>query len=973
MTNSVMISAWKDRIKEIEYNPSSMARIALETLKEINNGEIEIVDTATPFVYSLLSSAVNTSAAIDEARALNRRQYPIEAVTEDDLYMHMSDRDYINRFAVPSKASFKIAFEKSELLSKLVYDPNLEISKLVIPRGTKVTVNNIVFTLLYPIEIRQLQHGGIQILYNTNIISPIQTLDTNIIDYEIYKDTQYEWLAFDIELLQVSVTTNYGSVDLIKSPEINLVLSGYYYYLRVFIEKNGDWVEVKTTHTEQVYDITELTAVIKVTAGNVNVSIPQIYMNTGKLTGRLRYDLYQTQADINADLSVYPIGIFKTEFTDDLFDVGSSTYSAPLKTFKTVSVFSQDITTGGALPMTFEELRNAVINNSVGQQEIPITPIQAQTALERAGYDIVTNVDNITGRSMLATRRLPLPDNQKLVTPASSSVEPVLLTEKEAKALNSVKVNFRSVTITPDTIFQNRSGVMKMVSKAKVDALLTLTPELIANDVSTNRYFYTPFHYVLHFDAENFSAKPYYLDSPAILLKTFVSDNDKTLMQVSINEYEIHRTETGYQILISVKSDESYRKLNDKDVFVQLAYRPTKEKDYAYINGTLVAVNNENERVFSFDLSTNFYIDKADELYLTKFKMYSDEEKSLPTPLLNDFDVLFATSADMSANWAPDDIDKKLGKFLLPKTIYGIANEKIRVKLGVSLENLWARSRSIITAADYLLYSDDVPMKFEEDVYDIDPVTGSAVKIINGQVVHQILHKKGDPVTDDKGNPVMAHLKGDVVLDKKGKPAFADEYSLTRQIDLLLVEGEYWFATDEVTQSYKQELVGTFVDWIIDGLGEISKHLLEQTKVYFYPKSTVGEIDAMVNNSTRTYLASGQTFNVVLYVSKIVHDNLELRKKLSAATVTVISEQLDNETVNKSNIISALKDAYGSDVIGFDLFGLGGGNTIDSITVLNEAKRCSIRKRLVAQGDGSLIVEEDVTCDFQIHDKKQLD
>ena len=153
--------AIKDRMRELEHNPASIQRIILETLREVHDEDIEVIDSATPFGFLLQSSAVVTSAAIDEAAALTRKQYAVEAQTEADLYLHMSDKDYLNRFAMPSRAKFTFAFDKEELLQKLVEDPDLNIRKLIIPRNTKVTVNNITFTLQYPIEIRQLLHGGI--------------------------------------------------------------------------------------------------------------------------------------------------------------------------------------------------------------------------------------------------------------------------------------------------------------------------------------------------------------------------------------------------------------------------------------------------------------------------------------------------------------------------------------------------------------------------------------------------------------------------------------------------------------------------------------------------------------------------------------------------------------------------------------------------------------------------------------------
>ena len=49
-----------------------------------------------------------------------------------EVYNHMSDVDYIGRFASPSNTKFTIVFGK-ELIESLVYDPVDGLRKLVIP------------------------------------------------------------------------------------------------------------------------------------------------------------------------------------------------------------------------------------------------------------------------------------------------------------------------------------------------------------------------------------------------------------------------------------------------------------------------------------------------------------------------------------------------------------------------------------------------------------------------------------------------------------------------------------------------------------------------------------------------------------------------------------------------------------------------------------------------------------------------
>lgn len=973
MTTPILIKDFKERLKSLQHNPASIQRASLEMLRQIHEGEIEVVDADTPFAYALQISAMTTSLAIDEMTVLNRRQYPIAAQTEEEIYLHMSDRDYLNRFALPSKAKFTFVFDKEELLEKMVEDPDLEVKRLVIPRNTKVEVNEMVFTLLYPIEMRQLKHGGLQVLWDNNLESPLQVLESNIIDYRTYVNEGIEWLSIEVEMLQVNIRTILADTDLVANIEEDIILEDEYYTLRAYIRQGDEWKEIRTTHTDQIYDPTTLTAALKVYSDRVNVKIPQIYSSQGLLNGRLRFDLYETKADIIADLSIYPPEVFEATFTPDEFHPASSRYSAPLKNFKTLYVASNNITAGGNRAMTLEELRQITVNNSVGNQVLPITPSQIATSLSRAGYEIVKNIDNVVNRTYLATKPMPLPTHTELTTAASASIETILITEKEVNALDSVKKNFRSVTITPNTLFENVKGVMKIVPDIKVRALKAQASEIQASEVSAANYLYTPFHYVMDFLEDEFNVRPYYLDKPKSLYKSFISDNDRTLLQVSVEEFELERVETGYRLLISVKSSQEYKALMDDEVYVQLAFQPRGEEALAYVNGKLLGYNDANERIFAFDLNTNFYVNRQHELELTTMKLYNRDERRVAIPLETDLEILFSTSKQMPGNWQPDEVDRKLGKYLLPAEIYGISHDRVRVRFGYSLNNLWSRSRSVITSNDYARHKEDVPLLYTEDVYVSDPETHSSVTVNGNQVQYQLLHAKGDPVLDADGNAVLQYRKGDVKLDTKGKPIFDNVYGLVRQLDLLMVEGAYWFANDVITIDYRQELVDTLVTWIHDGLASVSKNLLEQTRIFFYPKATVGPIEVMIDNSLRTVIESGQRFVVKLYVSNIVHGNVELRKELRAATVKILGEELKNEVVSNSAITDRLRSAYGDDVIAFKLEGLGGGSGIETVTVLNDAKRLSLRKRLVAQGDGTLYVEEDVTCEFLRHDRKELE
>ena len=959
------------------FNPAGIQRAVFRALNDINGGVQIYFDPTNPFIQALSASAVETAAFMQEHEAESRRRYPLLAQTQEDLYLHMSDKDYMNRFAIPATAPFQMLFPKNELLAGMTFEPETGYMKLTIPRNTFFTVGGVIFSLQYPVDVRQLSHDGLQITYNNDIVSPLQNLESNYIEYQTLQHSSGEYIQFEVLATQFFITQIAAPVSLAKDWRQSIKITDQFYYARAY-HKNpstGAWDELVTTHSDSVYDINKPTVVLHVADGLLTASIPQIYVRTGQLYTTVRVDMYQTKGALNMPLADYaPVSFSTTWMTMDATEA-NSVYSAALANMN-VGVSSNDIVLAGSDEMTFETLRTNVINNATGPILQAITPALLKTQLQNAGYGIVKDIDNITNRVVLATRAMlaptlttgatpPSPGN-KLLTAAAASIEVLTVSTESLAQLATVKDNGLSITITPETLYQIVNGITRPVTQVEIDRLLALAPDKRAAEVTGNGYLYTPFHYVLDTNENAFEIRPYYLDAPVASSKVFVQQNDTTLMLVTTGNYGLRRTSTGYALRVVTQSDSVYQDVADNQVFAQLAYIPYGERDRAYINGVLVGKTDTNERVFDFDLSTNFDVNADNNLALTSLTMYNAEARITRSLLTQSFDILYATSTAMSPRWIANGIDTALGKHLLPSQIAGINHEQLTLKFGDALDMLWTRSRTVASSVTYETWDSDQQAFYKEDVYQYS-ANGTRFTVVNGALVYTKLHLKGDPILDAQGHITYEHRKGDYKRDASGNLIALNERMLQRQIELMLLEGVYWFATDPTTSAYRLALASALVTWIVTDLNSFKTNLLDKTRIYFYPKTTSGIVNVLVLDDVPKSISAGQAFNVTLAVPKAVYDNADLRDKLTTATVTALSTQLQQKTVSVSQMISALEATYGGDVIDIQLSGLGGDNNYPVVTVVNDTDSLSIRKRLVAFADGSLAAEEDVSVTYILH------
>lgn len=954
-------------LERVKYNPSSIQRVIYEYLDEVTDGVVNVVDPSNPFVFLLESSAVSTAAAVTECVSNLRKMYPSLAVTQDDLYYHMTDADYLNRFATPTEATMTLVILASDIQNKMAYDDVGKCHRATIPRDTQFVVDGLVFTMQYPIDIRRFETGLVQMSYDATVQSPLNSLNANIITPEIRTDASgISWLFFPIKVVQYEIKTTFVTMQ--KSTVFNqsLPYGDQYYYCRVFYRNartSGRWAEIKTTHSDQVFDPLEATAVLKVYDGILNVSIPPIYLNSGLVSGEARIDVYTTRGKLAVNLSNYNVDAFKTKLTiiDQIRDTNE--YSTAMGRLSFYG-YSSDVITGGTDGVDFDTLRKQVVYNSLGKSQIPITNRQLESYIADTGFNLVKNVDAITNRIFLATRKLPKPINTKLLTAANIGTSSVVFNIDHLKSRELARDNGDRVTLMSKTLFKQVNGVTSILDTVEVNRILSLGGPALVQEVNTHNYLYTPFYYVFDNSSDEFQVRPYNLDYPSSSGLNFVFQNETLQLPVNTGNHSLSKTNYGYELRIITKSGNFYKQLQNALVGVQIGFTPVGESRMAYINGTFMGVTGDDERIFSFEIRTNHDLNAEDQLCITNAKMFANEDIKTWCDLSTIFTV-FHTTSDITTGYVRSAMDDLFGSFLMPKNSAVVTQESINLALGSSLKYLWCRSRSYVSGQDYRVYDKDEPLYYQQDVFEKDPTTGSIFTFdAQGEIAYNQLHRLGDPVLDKDNNQVYKHRKGDVVLDKTGDPVLVSELSIDKSVDFLFVDARHYFVNSAAYVAYNAEFIATLDTWVTSSLNEIQNILLEKTKIFYYPNSNFGKTAVIVKDRGADTIPCEQSFSVDLYVSDAVYLSTEVRGQLVTKTIQILDDYISGTTINLTEIGNALMASYGTSVKSYEITGMGGEKNYRVLTLTNQENRLSLAKALVAQQDGSLILKEDVAVNF---------
>lgn len=979
-------------------NPDALQRMQIQYAESMVDGAVSLNNAGTPFINIFEMNAVMTAMQQRENIAQLSNIYPSLAITESELAKHLTFKDYMGRWAYPSKTIFTIGIPLQETMDNAVdVGDGSGTRKLTIPGMSSITVSGSTFTMQYPIDIYIMKHDSITVSYDLKRISPLYTPSQSRLEgVWINTVNGVDMLYIPFEIYQMSVVSQSTNISAIAGFHQEYTFDNKFFMCRCYRSTNsGAWEEIAVTFSDVTYDPTMPTVVVGVDELNsvLTVDIPQIYLSSGMLANQIRIDIYTTEGALELTLENFRAKSFAANWVDP--DANRATdprgFSSRMGKFTTVFFSAEQATGGGTNGMTFGELRNRVILRSTRTEGPPISDLQVSNLFADSGFTKTTVIDNVTNRQFLATRPLPKPTIAKDAVTTSDTLQFAVsslgsVTQAQNLTLNQLALNDtvidngNRVTVLPTTLYNLVNGKLEIVPDAYVKQItnnsLTTVDEL-ASIVNNQNYYYTPFFYVHDISGNEYAIRPYSLGTPSVLRKYAVAANNTLGLTAAVSEYSLTLMPdfSGWRYIFAISNSSVLNDLSPDQVNFQMSYYDTQSNFRTIFNGKLLSpidsvtgkpVN--NRYIFEVIIPTNWDVNKDDRIRIGV--------GASTAPLTSSWDLVLFLRDYMPIGATTTSIEEAYNPALLPNYVLGaqyvgVVQEQIDVNLGYHMDKLWIRANSTIEEWMYERYTENIPSYYTTTIYETTPA-GDPVYVMNAEgtaLTQVIIHKEGDPILDALGKPVYSHYKDELKLDPVTKQPILVEgdRGILRNFDMVLLDGKYYFATADSVVNYRDSSIQTMVEWNNGIIKQLSDTLIDETRLYFHPKTTTGLIKAYVGDANLVTLEADQRLSVNVIVPNHVYRNTVLRRNIKVIIIQAIDAYFsNNETLSQSELDNAVRDLIADDQIGIVITGLF-GNKYEAITVAYGSIGPSIGKRLITDTALDITVEDAIDIDFTRH------
>jgi hypothetical protein len=867
----------------------------------------------------------------------------------------MSHAEYENIFSMPSTASMIFLVNLKDVRNEGVKNIVNNSIKYAIPERTEVVVDNYTFTLLNDIEVTVYNNKEVFVEQITNSkdisVNEIGILESNV----IIDDSNVEWIIFETLVKQVKINTIEDTVITSTgfSKEFTLEEGNKYHTARIYYKNtltNNKWVSIESTHSDMLYNRTKPIVKIDYIGNTLNFTIPTTYLNDKMISGNIKIDVYTTRGKVDLSLHQYNI----EDFEIALGDTGKNELTA-ISPNVTTMARSRVSVNGGKDGKTVNEIREGILYNTAGKHQIPITEYELSEESSISGYNIHKVLDTITNRVYTASKKTPIAPNKNIMSRIDIFNFNARIDLSELLDSSFIINDDDKFIIKSNTVFKVDNGVTKILTKAQVDVLSSLSRLELSKTLTKNKYLVNPFYYIVDKSDNVVNTKVYNLDYP-VLANLKINNRLESNIKVNISSYKIDKVDDGYKLIFKPVSSKYFDNLNKALVKMELMIPVSNDNDLVKFTTTLDPVS----KLFVININSDLHIKNGDRLNITNGN-YKSNFKDIK---LSSKAKLFIYSTDptviSNTNTLNDSITETGEVFV---------QESLDIVFGEEIKYLWNKISLEYNSRKYKTALSDVPLTYTEDVYEFFKETNSIFKPSQydnkceayKNLDYNVIHKKGDFVYDN-GKQIFKYKAGDVLKDYLGNPIVDKTSGVIRYIDILGINYENVTATNVLYKEYLKQYISDINQWVLIDMERLNSRVLDNTIIQFKPYKTVNDIK-VINNGKVVYIPSTVSPKVTLYIDRTINVDTELLKEFKTITGNILHNELETKHVSIATLKSKIDKALPINLKCIKISGI----TKEELEVFNlktSTERLSLNKVLTSTPNNDTIVEYDIVIDI---------
>lgn len=788
--------------------------------------------------YKLLVDAVVSNMSELDQSFVSNSTDAFLASTREELFRHLSDKDEPYLFSTPANSVFTISVPLNDVLNNGIKGTDGRSWSITIPKYSSVLIDEVHFSLMYNVTLDVVERSDYVPYVSYDIYEDTILNKKGTGEVILFTDTNnVRWISFKVELLQVKIEKYEVLPSIGDKVSVDFDVEDTYFSSDLLTLKDGVYIKMNKHYVSNTFDVNSPTVYINIGDNTVRYELPQIFVDNG-YSGNMLVTMLSTKGKIIMDMSKYAQEDFK-------FILGSTSNQLEASSRDVnILVSNVSIINGGTLPTKFNNMKSRIINRATSRMETPITQKQLDETARREGLIGEITSDTLFNRTYVVKKDIFLPDdNNAFPTAFINKINIDFYYDLQ----ETISISESYIEIKSGTLFRQNGEVVKPLTLSEVTSLNNKSPKELINYLSdnTDRIFQTTYTTLISIKDEDVSTLVIDEDSPNLKEFIIVNSNKSITVKGSIDLFKVSKAGNVVTLDFKVNGNISYSDIM-YDTYIQMKL-PTVD---GFIS--LTAQFNPTTELYSIQVNNSGFI-SGGNIFISN-GIATGVSRELPIVREDVEILLYSLNEDLFNNSGVSGLGYLVSGEIVNNIdttkAVGIARNNGNLFFAESLDFLWNKTSVTRFKDDYVRHTVDIPKLYEEDVYEIDPRTGSTYFIndtnndgICDSLTRNKLHSIGDNFLDSSNAIVYKYRVGDLVLGLDGKPINSDRVNYTISSDLLMTEYQYLATNVKALVKHTNDISSIIKEASNVITKGINDRTLDNTQVLFKPKNSVSRVE----------------------------------------------------------------------------------------------------------------------------------